>query len=388
MKILHLITVNAIGGAEKLMPVFLPAQQKAGLDVNCLLLYQESYSTDPVNETAKQLEANGIRYFIVSCASITDKAARWKIAEIINNNHYDLVHSHLKYADFFLSQLKWKKKITVPVISTMHGYRDTYQNKHGLKVKPQLYFSPYYWITRFIFNRLDGFVFISACMKSFYTRAGLLRKKRNTIIYHGHPGGHEIIHDEIFSNGDDSPAIGLPGRLIKMKGHRFAIEAAAMLIKDYPGIILHIYGSGPEEEHIKTQIRNVGLEKHIILYGYVSDLNARLKKMDIILVPSSGEAFGIVFLEAFAAGVPVVAFDIPAGNEIIRDGQSGLLAEPGSSESLAEKINELCKNRELYMRIREQAFKALKERFSLSRMVAEYHDFYEVVLKSPNKAVQ
>jgi glycosyltransferase involved in cell wall biosynthesis len=192
MKILHLITVNAIGGAEKLMPVFLSAQQKAGYEVNCLLLYQESYSTDPANETAKQLEAHGIRHFIVSCTSITDKVAREKIAEIINSNHYDLVHSHLKYADFFLSQLKWKRKITVPVVSTMHGYRDIYQNKHGLNVKFQLYFSPYYWITRFIFNKLDGFVFISTCMKSFYTRAGLLRKNQNAIIYHGYPGGPKL----------------------------------------------------------------------------------------------------------------------------------------------------------------------------------------------------
>jgi len=380
MKILHLITVNAIGGAEKLMPVFLPAQQKAGYEVNCLLLYQESYSTDPVNETAKQLEAHDIRYFIVRCSSITDKIAREKIAEIINNNHYDLVHSHLKYADFFLSQLKWKKRISVPVVSTMHGYRDVYQNRHGLKVKTQLYFSPYYWITRFIFNRLDGFIFISACMKSFYTKAGLLQKKQNAIIYHGYPGGDAVIHDEIFANGSDSPSIGLPGRLIKMKGHRFAIEAVAMLIKDYPGLTLHIYGSGPEEENIKAQIKNAGLEKHIRLYGYVSDLNTRLKKMDVILVPSSGEAFGIVFLEAFAAGVPVVAFDIPAGNEIIKDGHSGLLAKPNSASSLADKIRLLIQDRNLYIRIRKNAFSNLNEKFTLSRMVSEYNDFYKLIL--------
>jgi glycosyltransferase involved in cell wall biosynthesis len=109
--------------------------------------------------------------------------------------------------------------------------------------------------------------------------------------------------------------------------------------------------------------------------------------MDIILVPSSGEAFGIVFLEAFAAGVSVVAFDIPAGNEIIKDGFSGLLATPGSVHSLAEKINELYKNKGLYMQIREQAFAGLKERFSLSRMVAGYQDFYEIVLSKYSKAV-
>jgi len=383
MKVLHLITVNAIGGAEKLMPLFLPAQRQAGLEVDCLLLYHKDYSTAPVNETARQLNEHGIKYFIVRCESINDKGVRNKIADIINENGYDLAHSHLKYADFFLSQLKSKRRINIPVVSTLHGYRDSYQNRFGLKVKWQLFFSIYYWITRFIFNQLNGYVFISNCMKSFYTRAGLLRDRPNTIIYHGYPAGETMsTGDDVFLHGNSSPAIGLPGRLIKMKGHRFAINAVAMLVKTYPGISLHIYGSGPEEEAIRHHIRQARLEEKITLYGYVDDLSVRLKKMDIILVPSSGEAFGIVFLEAFAAGVPVVAFDLPAGNEIITDGYNGMLAEPHNTTSLASKINELCANREKYQQIRSHAFENLKERFSLNRMVLQYKDFYELVLEN------
>jgi glycosyltransferase involved in cell wall biosynthesis len=381
MKILHLITVNAIGGAEKLMSFFLPAQQRAGMEVHCLLLFHKNYSMEPVKEIAGQMEAHGIKYFIVKCNSIFDKAARKKIAAIINENNYQLVHSHLKYADFFLSVLKKRKQIKVPVVSTLHGYRDSYQNNFGLNVSRKLYFSAYYWITRFIFHQLNGYVFISSCMKNFYSRAGLFRNRLNTIIYHGYPAELNIIGKERdSSNKIDSPSIGLPGRLIKLKGHRFAIEAIGKLISDYPGITLHIFGSGPEEEIIRNQVKQAGLDDHVIFYGYVNDLNVRLKTMDVIIVPSSGEAFGIVFLESFAAGVPVVAFDLPAGNEIITDGYNGLLAEPLDSGSLAMKIDKLCKEKELYFQIREQAFKSLREKFSMNRMVLQYNEFYKTVL--------
>jgi glycosyltransferase involved in cell wall biosynthesis len=220
-------------------------------------------------------------------------------------------------------------------------------------------------------------------MKNFYSRSGLLRNQLNTIIHHGYPGGDIKLNGERFSGGRiNKPVIGLPGRLIKMKGHRFAIDAIGKLLKDYPGISLHIFGSGPEEEAIRFHVKQARLEDHVIFYGYVNDLNTRLKTMDVIVVPSSGEAFGIVFLEAFAAGVPVVAFDLPAGNEIIGNGYNGLLAEPQNTDSLAMKIDQLCKERELYIRIRDQAFRSLKEKFSLKRMVSQYNAFYESVLET------
>ncbi|MGH2553348.1 MAG: glycosyltransferase family 4 protein [Chitinophagaceae bacterium] len=383
MKILHLITVNAIGGAEKLMPLVLPAQQAAGLEVDCLLLYHKNYSTEPVKETAEQLEKHNIRYFIVKCNSIHDKSARKQIADIINSNNYKLVHSHLKYADFFLSCLKKKKQINIPVISTLHGYRDSYQNKFGLKVSGHLFFSVYYWVTKFVFSQLDGYIFISACMKNFYSRAGLLRNRINRIIHHGYPSGNNLDRAEKFLSGKiTSPQIGLPGRLIKLKGHSYAIDAIGKLIKDYPEITLHIFGSGPEEKAIRQHVTDAGIDKHVVFYGYVNDLNTRLKTMDVILVPSSGEAFGIVFLEAFASGVPVVAFDLPAGTEIIEDGYSGLLAVPQDATNLAMKVDKLCTEEDLYNRIREQASASLKEKFSLQRMVSQYSSFYQDVLDS------
>ena len=111
-------------------------------------------------------------------------------------------------------------------------------------------------------------------------------------------------------------------------------------------------------------------------------MQARLKKMDIILIPSMGESFGMVFLEAFAAGVPVVAFDLPAGNEIVRDGGNGLLAKPENVNSLVEKIKLLCNDAALRKRIVNQATTDLLQQFSLTRMANQYQAFYQSILSA------
>lgn len=105
---------------------------------------------------------------------------------------------------------------------------------------------------------------------------------------------------------------------------------------------------------------------------------------DIALVPSFFEAFGIVFLDAFGAKLPVVAFDLPSGNELITHKVNGLLATPYSSQSLADNIEQLILDNKLRISIIKNGYNTLTKKFSIERMVDEYSLFYNKVLGSNN----
>jgi len=108
-----------------------------------------------------------------------------------------------------------------------------------------------------------------------------------------------------------------------------------------------------------------------------------ISKYDIALLPSMYEPFGIVFLDSFAAKVPVIAFDLPAGNEIITDGYNGLLAEPKNAASLAAKAEILIEDNRLRDNIVINAHKTLQEKYSMDLMVNAYLSVYrELIAKT------
>lgn len=382
MKILHVININAVGGAEKLIPVLLTALVNSGVEAECLIIHP-SANGEAANYIASVLTEKKIKVCLLSRRSPVDIKAILEVGNFISAGGYKLVHSHLRHADFWISLLKLMRKVRVPIVTTMHGYRDSFQNKYGLDYKKVSFLSPYYWAARLILKKFDAIVFISNCISGFYYGAKLTRTKKSCVIYHGYPvlEGRKRTGSTIFRE-KDRINIAIPGRLIRMKGHRYALEAFKYLLADFPNAALHIFGSGPEEAEIRRLINEWGLGKNVEMYGYVENLNDCMALMDVVLIPSLGESFGMVFLESFANKVPVVAFNLPAGNEIVSDGYSGLLSEPGRPMGLYEKLKLLLQDDRLYSRISENAFEELSKRFSVEVMGEAYKKFYSGVLLS------
>lgn len=116
-------------------------------------------------------------------------------------------------------------------------------------------------------------------------------------------------------------------------------------------IKLTIVGSGDLRPSYEQEAKKLGLENIVRFAGKVSDqeLIAAYQQCDILVLPSinQGEAFGIVLVEAMAAGKPVIASNLPGVRSVFRDGQEGLLVEPGNADDLAQKISNLVNNDDL-----------------------------------------
>ena len=378
MRVLHVITINGYGGAEKLLLHLLPALQEGNVSAECLILNKKGVQEFSRDIGSKLLE-KGIKVHYGEYSSILDREALKKIKQIINAGNYNIIHSHLKYVDVWMTILKKTGGLKLPVVTTLHGYNDEYENEYGFSITKRIYFSVYYWVTKIICHSLDGFILISQIVADFYHGTNLLEKGKGKIIYHGYALKDNKYSEEKYAEKQNGPILAIPGRILKRKGHVFAIRALKELLIKWPDASLYIFGTGPYEPVLRKLIEEEGVGDSIIFSGYVDPLVSYLRGCDIVVIPSLWEGFGIVFLDAFAAERPVVAFDLPAGNEIIQHKINGLLASPGDSKSLADMISLLWEDKKLKETITHNATIKLINEFSIKKMAEKYLSFYSTL---------
>lgn len=170
------------------------------------------------------------------------------------------------------------------------------------------------------------------------------------------------------------------GRLVPYKGLPVLIEAMRQLPENYH---LIIGGSGPLEKKLTDLTLDAGLDERITFTGYISreELPAYFGACDVFILPSimKTEAFGIVQLEAFSCGKPVVATRIPDSGVpwVNEDGVSGRNALPSDPQSLAEAIRDVVENKEQYGRAARDRFEQM---FTEKIMIQSILDIYEKLL--------
>ncbi len=139
----------------------------------------------------------------------------------------------------------------------------------------------------------------------------------------------------------DVPVIGALGRLHVNKGFDILLEAAAELVRGGREVRLRIAGDGPEKAALEAQTAAMGLNDRVEFCGWVDSPADYLSGLDLFVLSSRVEPFGLVVTEAMAAGVPVVSFDIDGPREILQPAGSaplGVLCVPQDSHALAEAI--------------------------------------------------
>ncbi|MFI8998937.1 stealth conserved region 3 domain-containing protein [Streptomyces sp. NPDC053542] len=167
-------------------------------------------------------------------------------------------------------------------------------------------------------------------------------------------------------------------RLTPEKQLDHAVRAFALAAEDHPDWRLRIFGDGPQAVRLRQLIDGLALHDRVELLGRTPDMAAEWAKASLCLLPSRNEAFGLVLVEAFAAGVPAIAYDIVTGPaEIIRHGVDGLLVPPADVEALAAALGELMGDQERLRAYGNAARAGVYERFSGARVTAEWERLFE-----------
>jgi len=119
--------------------------------------------------------------------------------------------------------------------------------------------------------------------------------------------------------------------------------------------VLRVVGIGPDLARLERRARELGLGGRVEFLGHVAfdRLTGEYRRADVFCLPSRQEGFGIVFLEAMAAGLPIVAARAAAVPEVVSDGESGILVAPDSADELATALDRLLSDPEERRRLGE-----------------------------------
>jgi glycosyltransferase involved in cell wall biosynthesis len=173
------------------------------------------------------------------------------------------------------------------------------------------------------------------------------------------------------------------GRLVYYKGVDVLIDAMARV----QGTLLLI-GDGPLEPELRRRAAAKGIQDRVVFLGHVSEemLPAYYQAADVFVLPSVAktEAFGVVQVEAMAAGVPVISTNLPTGVPWVNeDGVSGLVVPPGDAAALADALARLLSDGELRSRLGRGASERAGRLFSRDRMIRSFKDVIEHAIREP-----
>ena len=211
-----------------------------------------------------------------------------------------------------------------------------------------------------------GIIAVSDAVRQALIESGIPAKKIETI----HTGIEVEDPAPRIERTDGAFVIGHMGAFTPEKGQDVAVAAAALLQHSLPRARFVLAGEGPLLETTRASAT-----ENINLPGFVSDRAEFFASLDVFIMPSRSEAWGMAALEAMAHGVPVIASDIEGLAELLKDGNGGWLVRAGDPAGLARAITYAATNPE---RLKEQGEKA-RERarlFSVDRMVEQTEAFY------------
>ncbi len=178
----------------------------------------------------------------------------------------------------------------------------------------------------------------------------------------------------------DPPRVVFAGRLVPEKGAAWLLRAFARVASEVPGARLELAGDGPERPRLAGLARELGVERTVELPGHLDRdaLEARFAGAWVQAVPSLWEEpFGNVALEGMLRGTAVVATRSGGLPELVEDGRTGLLVEPGDEAGLAAALSRLLRDRALAERMGRAGRASAAERFSEDACVEKFLDLYE-----------
>lgn len=164
------------------------------------------------------------------------------------------------------------------------------------------------------------------------------------------------------------------------KGLQTLLRAFAQIVPVHPGVRLAIVGDGPELSGLKALAQELGIIDACFFQPAVADVAPWLRSIDVFVLPSLSEALSNSLMEAMACGCACIASSVGGNPELIQDGETGLLFEPGNPHGLAEKLSLLISNRELRFRLAEASQAIIRARFSLGASAARMAQIYNSYL--------
>ncbi|MDN5849440.1 MAG: glycosyltransferase [Nitrococcus sp.] len=202
------------------------------------------------------------------------------------------------------------------------------------------------WLVAAKYRLYAHVVTISAAIRQLLLAEGLAAEKVTCVpsavdTDRYRPGGEPDWFRREFGLAGDEPALGMIAQFIPRKGQCSLVDAAPAILARHPRTRFLLFGRGPERGLLEALVAERGLAERFLFAGFRDDLPRVLPNLDMVVHPACREGLGVALLQAAACGVPTVASRVGGIPEAVRDGESGLLVEPGDTPALAAAVNRL-----------------------------------------------
>ncbi len=296
-------------------------------------------------------------------------AALREIVRLLRKQRIDVLCCHGYKANLLgLLAARW---VRTPVISVSRGWT-------GETLRVRLYEI----LDRRVLRQMDCVVAVSHGQAKKVLRSGVQPSKMNVIHNAVHPRTADDVQSEYADRlrglFHEPPRliVGAAGRLSPEKGFDVLIDAAATVSRVHPQAAFVLFGDGALRESLQAKIHAGGLDEKFILAGFHADYHSYLPHVDLLVLPSYTEGLPNVVLEAFAAGVPVVATAVGGTPEVVEDGRCGYLVPPGDAAELAGRIADVLSDDDTRRAMGAQGRERVAKHFSYTAQAESYQRLF------------
>jgi glycosyltransferase involved in cell wall biosynthesis len=205
---------------------------------------------------------------------------------------------------------------------------------------------------------------------------GTISESQIQVIYHGISiAEHETAKLQSITDNAKGIVLGNAGRLTTQKGQQYLIEIARILKEKNIEFTLYIAGTGELHKDLTSQIASYGLEKQVILLGFVEEIQSFMQSIDVFLLSSAWEGFGFVIVEAMTHKKPVIAFDVSSNPEIIANYETGFLIPFADTTQFADCIEKIISDPKMLMDMGEKGLLRAKTMFDINKQMAAFETY-------------
>ncbi|MBP7055771.1 MAG: glycosyltransferase [Candidatus Omnitrophica bacterium] len=325
MKICHIVDELRVGGLEKTIVQIVSNISGHTHEVWCL---------KKKGVLAGQIEERGIVVREFGFGESILSASTFVLKNELKRSKFDIVHSHGIYPYMWAQVAATFAGVPVHIAHVQNTYMGlSFKNRIRLKL---------------LSTFTSKFIAVSQAVKNNLIKELNIPSGKITVIYNSSPdlkNGLGMSRDSVRSSLGIKPdefLTGSVGRLERFKGHHILLEAIDRCRKASLKCKCILVGDGPVRMALERQVEKLGLSGCVIFAGWKNSIAEYMSAMDVVIQPSiSGEGLPLVLAEAASLSIPLIATNVAGNNEIVQDGLSGFIVNPGDSHDLFHKIEYL-----------------------------------------------
>lgn len=244
------------------------------------------------------------------------------------------------------------------------------------------------WVNRLTFPWMTRVTALSQTHKAYLMERERVVPEKLEIVPNGvdlsrFPVGEEAgLLRRAVGLSDGQPVVGIVAMLRPEKAHEVFLRSAACVLEQIPAARFLIVGDGPQRPRLEILAKTLGIDARVQWLGVRLDVPALVSLFDVAVLSSHPvvETVSNAILEYMAAGKPIVATRVGSLPELVEDGRTGFLVEPGDWKAMAERVVRLLRDHPLASRMGEAGQDKVRQQFTVERMVQQYEALFERLL--------